>query len=245
MDSFDSRIERFLEEMERDFDATREVVLSRIAGGPGHVRRARPIWVVECSMALCAQIAREISQRTGADARGWPLSRLASLPPGPVVSTHFHTESVENVLHRRADDPARVLFIGIQPDMHTISEQLRKDVERVVVCDLDAESCHVITGDLRRSLVAATGVDVEATSSVEDAVAISDRRTLVLFSPGTWDALPEGNRIGPASRCLPVRINPAELTLVDNFVASVFGPADPTRSGGVDQADGRSGRDRR
>ena len=103
-------------------DAVLREARDRFGVGPGRViealeqanehRALPPVWVVECSRPLAAELAQQIASTWEVDARPWSLDDVASIPEGVVVGSYFHYRELRAALAPRRSELG---FVAIHP----------------------------------------------------------------------------------------------------------------------------------
>lgn len=220
--SLPDRVARFLHEVSEEYGADAEDVVRVLRSQNPRSRGGAPLWAVECSLSLGRALAEFAEVRGAADARGWPLDRLASLPDGPVLSTHFHADAVVAALPDRVEAGA-VEFVAVQPDVDALLSRLGPGIETVVLCDLDRSTSHALLEDLRATIATARSVPVAVRTLGALPSGHATAATPVVYSPGCWDALAEADRMAEGAILLPVRISPADEGRLSAFLMTRAG----------------------
>ena len=187
------KVEKFIQRITRDasrrfglspFDLARCVV----SGSSTLAPPMGPVYVLECSLAQCQDLAGQIRAQFGVDAVPWPLSTPDPLPAGEIVATLFHF----NDLRRRCPQRlAGIHFVSIHLDPGLAS---RMDaVAALRVCDPDPEMTRNIAADL-------LGVFADAGRTLR--IELGDGRTTLapqagrvqVVSPRLWGTLTDPQR---------------------------------------------------
>jgi DNA-binding transcriptional regulator YhcF (GntR family) len=106
-----------------------------------------PVYVLECSLTQCQDLAQQLRRQFDVDAIPWPLSNPDPLPAGELIATLFHV----NDLRRRCPQRlAAVHFVSIHldPNLPALLAARVKAGATVRVCDPDLEMSRNIAADL-------------------------------------------------------------------------------------------------
>jgi GntR family transcriptional regulator len=157
-----------------------------------------PVYVVECSLTQCQDLAHQLRQQFAVDAAPWPLSNPDPLPSGEIVATRFHF----NDLRRRCPERlAAVHFvsIGLDPGLAAIRPRAGQADFPLLVCDPDPEMTRNIAADVA-ALFAASRRSPRIACADRPPRRAPQAGEICLVSPRLWGTLPDAQRRCPHIR---------------------------------------------
>lgn len=201
-----------------DLLETEGVVTARRGAGtlvlrmPEATRRARALTVIECNLTEAEELSRDITARCAVAAQPWLLHSAVEPPVGVIVGTRFHAEEIRRRWPHRAGD---LVVMDREPDPR-LRIVLRDAVaatrtRRLVLLEQDRETGRRMAAELR-PLLAPLGLPLRVvTARWPERVPDRVPKSLVLFAPRVWDALPWTVRAHPRARVARFRAVPASL----------------------------------
>lgn len=157
-----------------------------------------PVWVLECSRSLAADLARRIrAWSDGLDARPWLVSRAAETPPGRILATYYHYAEVRDALVGQDRSPS---YFGVEIDRETLEDVRRRArcSGRLSLITAEAASGGALAEELEALLDGdEVAVDLHATRRPLEALADLPEGVPALLTPENWDA------VGPETRASP------------------------------------------
>ncbi len=208
----DATIRRFLTDLRERFSVGETEAVELVREIALHDAPPPPVHVLECSRTLSRSLADQIRRRLGGDVRSHELDVLPNVDPGKVVATHFHMNEVRASLADRASD---LVFVSIAPSRTSVARAAayarRVGAHAVLLCERDPVLGLAVATDLG-AILAEQGLGVEFdVPDLPGQLLLSRLPRPVLFSPGSWDALPERHRTDPRAFLLDYRIRDDDL----------------------------------
>jgi DNA-binding transcriptional regulator YhcF (GntR family) len=195
------RLAAFLERITRDAGRRYGLTPAELADlltDPGAAMQAHArVFVVECSLTQCADLARQLTRSYDVEAEPWPLDRPDEPPPGVVVATLFHYNDVRRRWPHRL---AEVDFVAIRPDPHLarrVRQRWGRSAPQILVCEREEPMAQAIAAD--RSVVfppARHRLIPRVTNRPSELLRLDDGPP-VLFSPRVWGRLDEASLAHP------------------------------------------------
>ncbi len=173
--------------------------LGEIFGQWGRVREtpADRVFLIECSLTQCVDLARQLEAAWRVNVEPWPLDRPDEPLPGVIVGTFFHYNDVRRRWPHRL---AEVRFVAIRPDPNLACRVRRRIGDRfseVILCEREATMAADIAADL--SVIFSESqhrVIPLVTDDPADALR-EESGSPVLFSPRVWGGLDPALRAHP------------------------------------------------
>jgi DNA-binding transcriptional regulator YhcF (GntR family) len=179
---------------------------------PVESRRARTITVIECNLTEAEELARDITATCALVAQPWLLHSAVEPPAGVIVGTRFHAEAIRRRWPHRSGD---LVLVDRDPDPR-LRDVLRDAValtrtRRLVLVEQDRETGRRMAAELR-PLLAPLGLPLRVgTARWPERVPDRLPKSLILFAPRVWDALPWIVRAHPRARLARFRAVPDSL----------------------------------
>ncbi len=165
--------------------------IADVARGSGN---DRPVWVVECSDWLAAELASQVTDTLQLDARPWRVQRMGSVPEGLIVSTYYHVREVREATAQRIPAP---VFLPVQLDpsyVETLRHRLATDDPELMLCGVEERTVQAMARDLHSALGERVNIRRRATRRPETVLRDKPVEMLVVMSPENWDHLARDQR---------------------------------------------------
>lgn len=177
-----------------------------------------PVWVLECSRSLAADLAAQIrAWDESLDARPWLVQRAAETPPGRILATYYHYAEVRDALEGLDRSP-RFFRVEIDPEKLGRVRQAARPSGRMVLIAAHAESGGALAEELQ-ALLGDDGVsvDLRVARNLSRELADIPDGIPALLTPECWDALDERARASAA--VFPLRLRPEAGHLTELLVS--------------------------
>jgi DNA-binding transcriptional regulator YhcF (GntR family) len=209
----------------------------------GRLVRARavaasdPVWVVECSDSQARDLAEQVRNRTGADARAWSLESPNPLPPGRVVATYFHYGDLHCRWPERLPE---VQFVAIHPDPTVrarVLDQLAAGGGQgpVLVCEREPAMAANVAADLAPLLEAVAPLETLVSREPSAFLTAPPLDAPRLFAPRVWAELSDSARQDARSIEIRYVIDETDLEeLAETLAGKAEGAAAGAAAAGVD-----------